>query len=53
MKALASPEEARYAAFVTRQVDSVSTPYENLPSLQYKTETIRTYLAELLKKNAT
>jgi RNA polymerase sigma-70 factor (ECF subfamily) len=50
MKALATPEEARYAGYVARQVESISALYEDLPSLQYKTDTIRSYLADLMKK---
>jgi RNA polymerase sigma factor (sigma-70 family) len=51
MHALGSPETARFASFVTRQVDSISSLYEKLPPLQYKADTVRHYLAELEKKN--
>ncbi len=51
MKALASPEQARYAGFVARQVESVSKLYALLPALQHKAETVKGYLAAIMKKD--
>jgi RNA polymerase sigma-70 factor (ECF subfamily) len=52
MKALASPGEAGYADFVSQQVDGVSRLYEGLPQLTYKAETVKAYLAGIMKKNS-
>jgi len=52
MKALASTQEAEYAGFLSRQVESVSAMYGALPKLQYKAETVKEYLAALATKNA-
>ncbi len=51
MNALGSRETARFASFVSRQVQSISELYEKLPPLRYKAETVQQYLAELEKKN--
>jgi RNA polymerase sigma-70 factor, ECF subfamily len=51
MDAPASLENAQFASFVARQVQSVSDLYEKLPPLRYKADSVRRYLAELEKKN--
>jgi len=52
MRALASAQEAEYAGFLSRQVESVSELYRRLPRLQYEAETVKGYLAALREKNA-
>jgi RNA polymerase sigma-70 factor, ECF subfamily len=51
MRALASAEEATYAGFLARQVQTVEDLYGTLPRLRYKTEAVKAYLHALALKN--
>ncbi len=51
MNALASQENAQFAGFMSKQVESVSELYERLPPLRYKADTVKQYLMELERKN--
>ena len=51
MQALKTETDAVYLGYVARQVQSISELYRRLPTLEYKAESVKAYLAELAGKN--
>jgi hypothetical protein len=50
MQALKTETDAVFVGYMARQVEKVSELYRRLPTLEYKAETVKGYLAELAKK---
>ncbi len=51
MKAMKTDSDSAYIQFVSRQVDEIGELYGKLPHLVFKAETLKSYFAELQKKN--